>query len=68
MMAALTFIASLAPGLPAEIFLTAVDQTLMSSLPPNLVAIAKTLHNRARVERRRAVPVEVQLLIHDSQD
>lgn len=49
-----SFIASLAPELRAEILVTADEETL-SSLPPNLVAEANVLRERAAQERQRAV-------------
>ena len=53
-----SFIASLAPELRAEILGTADEETL-SSLPPNLVAEANVLRERASQERERAVESNV---------
>ena len=49
-----SFIASLSPELRAEILVTADEETL-SSLPPNLVAEANVLRERAAQERQRVV-------------
>lgn len=47
-----SFIASLSPELREEILLTA-DDTFLSSLPPNIVAEAQILRERASVQQRR---------------